>query len=417
MCETLYDAFVRKLPRLVVVLGVVSLLTDLSSEMILPLLPTLLLGTLGATPVVVGLVDGVADALSAVLKLVFGRLSDRSVAAGGRRKPYVVAGYALSTVVRPLVALAGAPWHVVAVRAVDRVGKGVRSSPRDALIADVVDDAQSTRAYAYHRMMDHTGAVLGPLVAAALLAIGLSAREAIAAAWVPGALAVLALIVFAREPPRAAAPVPSVAAAVAAPAHSGKLPRELARFVVVAGLFSIGVLADSFVLVRARDLGTPDALLPIVWSVLHVAKVIAAALIGRTTTAQGEAPRAIAAAWLTVAAGIALLAFASHDAIALVWIGAAVAGVGHGAREPLEKALVRARAPADARGRAFGAYHLVTGLCALPAGLGVGLLWQRLGTGAVDVVTAGRLALFASAGVVVTAAIVLVAVEVARRAR
>jgi Na+/melibiose symporter-like transporter len=412
MAETIYDARVRKLPRLVLVLGVVSLLTDLSSEMILPLLPTLLLGTLGATPVIVGLVDGIADALSAVLKLVFGRLSDRSVAAGGRRKPYVVAGYALSTLVRPLVAVAAAPWHVIAVRAVDRVGKGVRSSPRDALIADVVDDAQATNAYAYHRMMDHTGAVLGPLVAAALLAIGLSAREAIAFAWVPGAVAVLALILFAREAPRVAvdvaAPV-NVAANVSAP-----LPSELVRFVVIAGVFSVGVLADSFVLVRARDLGTPDALLPIVWSVLHVAKVIAAALIGRTPAARGAAPRAIALAWMGVALGIALLAFASKDAVVLVWIGAAIAGVGHGAREPLERALVRARAPESARGKAFGAYHLVTGLCALPAGIGVGLLWEKAAT---DVVDAGRLALFASASVVVTAAIVLVGVEVARRAR
>lgn len=409
----------RKLPRLVIVLGVVSLLTDLSSEMILPLLPTLLLGTLGATPVIVGLVDGVADALSAVLKLVFGRLSDRSVAAGGRRKPFVVAGYALSTVVRPLVSLAAAPWHVIAVRAVDRVGKGMRSSPRDALIADVVDDAQATNAYAYHRMMDHTGAVLGPLVAAALLAIGLSAREAIAFAWVPGAVAVLALMLFAREGPRVVLAAPSAVVAAAATVSS-KLPSELVRFVVVAGVFSIGVLADSFVLVRARDLGVADALLPIVWSVLHVAKVASAALIGRTTAAHGAAPRAIALSWLAVAAGIALLAFASRDAIVLVWIGALVAGAGHGAREPLEKALVRVRAPVDARGKAFGAYHLVTGLCALPAGLGVGLLWERstdLAGGAIDVVMAGRMALFASAGVVVTAAVVLVAVEVARRAR
>lgn len=409
----------RKLPRLVLVLGVVSLLTDLSSEMILPLLPTLLLGTLGATPVIVGLVDGIADALSAVLKLVFGRLSDRSVASGGRRKPYVVAGYALSTVVRPLVALAGAPWHVVAVRAVDRVGKGVRSSPRDALIADVVDDASATNAYAYHRMMDHTGAVLGPLVAALLLAIGLSAREAIAAAWVPGAIAVLALILFAREPARIAPPVVIDAAKPSTRANV-PLSRDLVRFVVMVGLFSVGVLADSFVLVRARDLGTPDALLPIVWSVLHVAKVIAAALIGRTSAAQGAAPRAIAAAWLVVGVGIALLALASRDVVALVWIGALVVGAGHGAREPLERALVRVRSPTDARGKAFGAYHLVTGLCALPAGLGIGLLWERtagLGGTTLDVVTAGRMALFASAGVVVTAAFLLVAVELARRAR
>lgn len=391
----------KPLPRLVIVLGVVSLLTDLSSEMILPLLPTLLIGTLGAGPIVVGLVDGIADAISAVLKLVAGRLSDRA----RRRKPFVVAGYGLSTIVRPLVSVAAAPWHVIAVRAVDRVGKGVRSAPRDALIADVVDNESSTRAYAYHRMMDHAGAVLGPLVAALLLAVGLSAREAIAAAWVPGALAVLALIVFAREPPRADSPPEATTAATERRSAPVPLSSDLRRFLVIVGLFSIGVLADSFVLVRARELGTPDALLPIIWSVLHIAKVIAAAVIGRGKNA--SVPM-LAAAWLAVAAGIALLAMATSDVVVLVWIGAVVAGAGHGAREPLEKAIVRARAPADAHGKAFGSYHLVTGLCALPAGLGVGLLWQqRLLHSVLPDVDAGRLALFASAAVVVVAAAIL----------
>lgn len=400
-------------------LGVVSLLTDLSSEMILPLLPTLLLGTLGATPLVVGLVDGVADALSAVLKLVFGRVSDTAVARGGKRKPFIVAGYALSTAVRPLVALAAVPCHVVAVRAVDRVGKGVRSSPRDALIADVVDDASATKAYAYHRMMDHTGAVLGPLAAAALLAIGLSAREAIAAAWLPGAIAVLALVVFAKEPRREQPQQIQTAALPRADASqpgAAALPGDMRAFLVVAGLFSVGVLADSLVLVRARELGTPDALLPIVWSVLHVAKVVSAALIGRTPAAKGAAAMMIVVAWIVVAAGIALLAGAktatAGPPLALVWLGAIVVGVGHGAREPTERSLVRARSPETARGRAFGAYHLVTGLGALPAGIALGLLWEGKGDH-----SDGTVALFASAAVVITAAVALGAVELARRKR
>lgn len=378
-----------RLPRIVVVLGVVSLFTDVSSEMILPLLPSLLIGGMGAGPLVVGLVDGIADALSAVLKLVAGTWSDRAP----RRKPFVLSGYTLSTVVRPLVSLAGAPWQVIGVRAVDRVGKGLRSAPRDALIADAVDADEAPRAYAFHRMMDHTGAILGPLVAAALLALGLSAREAIAAAWVPGAVAVLALFVFVKETPRANPPR-------GAPGAKAPLPPPLRRVLMVLAVFSLGVLADSFLVVRARELGLPDPLLPVLWSVLHVAKVGAASVVGRRNT---SSPRVLVGAWLVVAAGTLSLCL---DVAAVVWPAAIVLGAGHGTREPVEKAIVSALAPGAARGRAFGAYHLVTGLGALPAGLGVGLLWQA---------GSGPLALGVSAAVVVTAAILAAAAGAALR--
>lgn len=347
------------LPRVVVVLGVVSLLTDVSSEMILPLLPSLLLGTMGAGPMMVGVIEGTADALAAVLKLISGRWSDRSA----RRKPFVLWGYGLSSVVRPLVSIAGAPTQIVLIRAVDRVGKGLRSAPRDALIADAVPPDDAPRAYAFHRMMDHTGAIAGPLVASALLAVGLSAREAIAAAWVPGALAVAALALFVRETPRT---IPDAGPR----APRAPLPTPLRRLLVVLAVFSVGVLGDSFVLVRARDLGVAEPLLPVLWSVLHAAKVAAAGRVGRANTASVGA---LVVAWAVVALGIALLVV---DARAAVWVGACVLGVGHGAREPLERALVRTHAPDAARGRAFGAYHLVTGLGALPSGLVLGMLWQ-----------------------------------------
>ena len=383
----------RKLPPLVLVLGTVSLLTDMSSEMILPLLPTLLLGTLGATPMMVGLVDGLADALSAILKLLAGRLSDLAP----RRKPFIVAGYTLSTVVRPLSCLALFPWHVIAVRAVDRVGKGLRSAPRDALIADAVSAADAPRAYAFHRMMDHTGAVIGPLLAAGLLALGLSAREAIASAWVPGALAVFALVVFVKEAPRSPAVLD---AARAAPTRDVALPRVLVRFLVLVALFSLGVAADLFILVRARDLGMSVALLPIVWSVLHVFKVLAAYLVGRCHACSMAA---LALAWLLVACGLALLAVDASNALSLVWLAAIIVGLGHGAREPIEKSIVRMHAPEGARGGAFGAYHLVTGLASLPSGLGIGWLWTHAGA-------SGSVALLLSAGLVAAAALGLVLV-------
>jgi hypothetical protein len=376
------------LPTLVVLLGVTSLLTDVSSEMILPLLPGLVLGTLGGTPLIVGLVDGVADALSSVLKLWSGRLSDRAA----RRKPFALAGYALSTAARPLVALATAPWHVVAIRAVDRVGKGLRSAPRDALIADAVAKKDAPRAFAFHRAMDHTGAVLGPLLASALLAAGLDERRAILCAWVPGVLAVLALSLV-REPPRtptthegsveARAPVaPSVTPTGAAAARP---------FLVVMGLFAVAVLADSFVLVRAHDLGLSAPWWPLLWSALHVAKVVAATTVAKVQRA-ADHPAGLPLSWCLVAAGTGLLVVERPEAL---WAGAVVLGVGHGLREPLEKARVRALASAHAAGDAFGRFHLVTGLAALPAGLWVGALWTA---------AHGRLALAVSAGLVVVAA-------------
>lgn len=350
------------LPRVVVLLGVTSLLTDVSSEMILPLIPSLVLGGLGGAAWMVGLIEGVADALSAILKLLFGRLSDRM----RKRKPFALIGYALSSSVRPLVALATSPWHIVLVRAADRVGKGVRSAPRDALIADSVAKVDQPRAFAFHRQMDHTGAIVGPLVASALLALGLGAAEAIVWAWIPGALAVLALALV-REPPMPAA------MAGAPRLSDGPLPPELRRLLVTVGVFSVGLLGDLFLLVRARELGVADALLPILWAVLHVAKVLAAGAVGRANVASlGH----LQLAWGLVAAGIAVLLVPSPW---LVWLAAVVLGLGHGAREPIEKALVGASAQSDGKGRAFGLYHLVTGLCALPAGLVVGVLWDRAG--------------------------------------
>ena len=281
------------LPRVVVLLGVTSLLTDVSSEMILPLIPSLVLGGLGGAAWMVGAIEGVADALSAILKLLFGRLSDRM----RRRKPFALIGYALSSSVRPLVALATSPWHIVLVRAADRVGKGVRSAPRDALIADSVAKEDQPRAFAFHRQMDHTGAIAGPLIASALLALGLGAAEAIVWAWIPGALAVLALALV-REPPMPAA------MAGAPRLRDGSLPPELRRLLVTVGVFSVGLLGDLFLLVRARELGVADALLPILWAVLHVAKVLAAGAVGRANVARlGH----LQLAWGMVAAGIALL--------------------------------------------------------------------------------------------------------------
>ncbi len=350
----------KRLPRAVLLLGFVSFFTDVSSEMILPLLPALVLSGMGASPLVLGLLDGIADALSAVLKRMAGQLSDRAP----RRKPFLLVGYGLSAAVRPVMGFAASPVHAVLVRAFDRVGKGLRSAPRDALLSDAVapDDAQ--RAFAYHRTMDHAGAVVGPLVAAGLLAWGLSVSNTMKAAWLPGAVAFLVLLVV-RETPRA---LPATTTAVV----SGARTPAQTRLLLTIALFCVASLPDLFLLLRARELALSEATMPLLWVALHVAKVLAAHASGTIKRYRDVC----AVAFACVAAG-ALVLLWQHAAA--VWIGAAVLGLGHGLREPAEKSLVRALSSDATRGGAFGTYHLVSGFGALGAGLLLGGVWTQSG--------------------------------------
>jgi hypothetical protein len=310
----------------------------------------------------------------------------------------VLLGYGLSTAVRPLIGLAMSPWHVVVVRAGDRVGKGIRSAPRDALLSLSVDDKNATRAFGFHRAMDHAGAVIGPLLATAVLAVGLDVRTAIQLAWIPGIAAVVVLLVFLREAPTVVAPPPTTTTTTTttttATTATTTLSPALRRRLVIIGLFSLGAVADTFLLVRANELGLAAPLLPVVWVVLHLAKILAASR-GSRLAIHGEVPVAIA--WFVVAAGFALAAVPS---VVAFWVAVVIIGLGHGGREPFEKALVRHLAPVDVFGRAFGAYHLTTGLVALPSGLLVGWLWSEHGPG-------GPTALLLAAAVVLVAATML----------
>ena len=222
------------LPRTVKTLGAVSLLTDMSSEMIYPLLPSFLVGPLKAGPAFVGLVEGIAESVASLTRLVAGRISDRLP----RRKPLIVAGYGLSSLMRPLVALAAAPWHVLAIRTADRIGKGVRGAPRDALLAEVTPAEDLGRAYGFHRAMDHVGAVAGPLIASGLLLWRQDLRLVFALAAVPALASVLVLVFGVREarreiPARTGGDDPCRAAAAAAPAVPVRRrrlhPRQLVR--------------------------------------------------------------------------------------------------------------------------------------------------------------------------------------------
>jgi MFS family permease len=358
----------RGLPPIVWLLGTASLLNDVSSEALFPLLP-LFLGTLpGGTPAVLGLVEGVADAVASATKVLAGRVSDR-----GPRRLLVVGGYALPAVARGAIAAALLPWQVLAARVVDRVGKGIRAGPRDALLADAAPRGEVGRAFGLQRSMDHLGAAVGPLVAAAALAAGASLRTTF---WVAAALGLGAPLVLAlrlRDAPRAAAPPAEAAPPGPSPAP---LPAALRRYVALATLFALANSSDAFLLLKAREVGFSAAALPLLWFAHHVVKTLAG-LPGGALSDRVPRGAVVAAGWGAYAIAYAGFALASRP-----WQVAALFcfyALYHGLAEGAERALVADLAGPGARGRAFGWYHGAVGVAALPASLVTGALWQRAG--------------------------------------
>lgn len=358
-------------------LGAVSLLTDTSTEMVYPLLPLFLTRTLGAGTAFVGLVEGVAETTASLLKLISGWLSDRL----RRRKALVTWGYGLSSLTRPLMAVALLPSHVLGVRFLDRIGKGIRTSPRDALIADSTPAGARGAAFGFHRAMDHLGAVAGPVLAFLLLpVVGGSYRAIFWLAGIPAALSVLVLVCAVRDAPAQGAP--------------GRLPLLTLRpydarfkaFLGIVTLFSLGNSSDAFLLLRAREAGVAEAAVPLLWAGLHVVKSASSLWAGILSDRIGRRG-AIIAGWLTYAAVYA--GFAVVGSAGQVWGLFLVYGLYFGLTEGVEKALVADLTPAAARASAYGAYHTAIGITALPASLLTGWLWQRFdagvafGTGAV----------------------------------
>jgi len=354
------------LPRAVIALGAVSLFTDLSSEMIYPLLPVFLVGVLGASAVSLGLVEGVAEATASLFKVASGFWSDRV----GRRKPLVVAGYGLSGFARPFIGLAWAWPVVLGLRFADRVGKGLRTSPRDALIADVTDPAIRGRAYGWHRAMDHAGAVLGPLAAAGLLAVGLELGEVFLLAAVP-ALVVMAILVFAVKETR-----PTARPHQSPVGDLGQLGPAYRRLLLAVLVFTLGNSADAFLLLRLSHAGVAPAIVAVLWSAHHVVKMIATAAGGRSCDRWGP-KRGVVVGWVLYAA--VYLAFGVVDSEwGLIALFLAY-GLYFGAAEPAERAWVAALVPERMRGLGFGGYHGAVGLGALPASLLFGWLWSGYG--------------------------------------
>ena len=375
------------LGRNVLALSVVSLLTDVSSEMIYPLLPVFLSTVLGVGAGVIGAIEGAAESTAALLKLASGWWSDRLA----RRKPLVVVGYGLASLVRPLVAVAQSASQVLAIRVTDRVGKGIRTSPRDALIADSVDASIRGRAFGFHRAADHAGAVVGPLIAFGVLhGAGVPLRQVFWLAAIPGLLAVLVLIVGVKDVPRARA-------AREEPADlTLGMGARFWRLLLVILVFTLGNSTDAFLLLRASQLGVPVALAPLLWAWLHVVKAASSTPGGALSDTVGRRPM-IVAGWLLYAA--VYLGFAVATAPWHAWGLFAVYGVFYGLTEGAEKALVADLVPVSRRGAAFGWYHLTIGLGALPASVLFGAIWDAQGAPAAFA-TGAALATLAALGLV-----------------
>jgi MFS family permease len=351
----------------VLALGLVSLLTDVSSEMIYPLLPLFLTTVLGAGQTFVGLVEGVAESAASLTKLWSGWLSDRL----GKRKVLVVGGYTFSSLTRPLIAFALVPWHVLAIRFADRLGKGLRTSPRDALIAASTEPGIRGRAYGFHRSMDHLGAVAGPALAFGLMALlGTRLRTIFLLAAIPGLLSVLILILWVKE---IQIERPTSGYAPRRPMH---LDGQLLRFLLVVTLFTLGNSSDAFLLLRAQEVGVAVPHLPLLWMFFHVIKAGTGLPGGILSDVRGRRG-AIIAGWLVYA--LAYLGFGAATQTWQIWALFAVYGLHFGLTEGVERALIADLVPADHRASAFGAYHFCIGIAALPSSLLMGFLYQRLG--------------------------------------
>ena len=377
----------RRLPRNVFAISLVSLLNDVSSEIIYPLLPFFLNNTLGVSARVLGSIEGTAESVSSLLKLFAGHFSDRF----GKRKIFVVSGYVLSSFARPLLAFATSWPQVLAIRLSDRVGKGVRTAPRDAMIADTVTIKERGLAFGFHRAMDHTGAVVGPLIGYLLVLLFAADRNALTGrdfnrifllASIPALAAVLVVSFFVREshkPKRAGDSTPDTGANTVAPPIRLSLrgfDGNFKRFLVIIGLFTLSNSSDFFLLLRARDAGVSVLSIPLLWAALHGSKVLSSIFGGDLSDRLGR-KRLIVSGWILYAAVYGGFAFVSNPVSA--WILFLIYGIYFGLAEGAEKALVADLVRPEQRGTAYGLYNLAFGITVLPASLLMGVLWDWRG--------------------------------------
>lgn len=386
----------QRLDRGVIALGWVSFLNDAASEMIYPLLPDFITRVLGAGPAALGLIEGVAESTSSLAKVAAGGWSDRV----RRRKPFVVAGYALATLARPLVGVATSWPQVLAIRFSDRLGKGLRTPPRDALLANLTSSRDRGRAFGLQRAMDNAGAFVGPIAAALLLRFWIEReRTLFLLTLVPGLLAV-ALLLFRIPEKRSEASAPRVGLA-----WPPRLPKRLWTVIGIFSFFTLASSSDAFLLLRARGVGVPVWQLPLLWAFFNGAKAALGVPGGALSDRVGRIPT-IVLGWAIYA--LAYLGFAFVSSPLAVWGVFGFYALFFAATEGAERALIADLAGEALRGRAYGVFHGAVGLAALPASVLFGLWWKLFGP---------RVAFTIGAGISLAATLSLLALQAATKER
>ncbi|MCM8782252.1 MAG: MFS transporter [Candidatus Omnitrophica bacterium] len=372
-------------------LSLTSFLSDVSSEIIYPLVPIFLTSVLNAGTTFVGLVEGIAESTASLLKLFSGWLSDKI----RKRKILVVLGYTLSSITRPLMAVAIAPWHVLALRFTDRIGKGIRNSPRDALIVDSCALGERGRSFGFNRAMDHAGAMIGSLIVFILLfGVTKNLRLVFMLASIPALFAVVAVTLFTYEVISAKVSGNTMISRDTAVPDTLAISygKKFKFFMLAILVFTLGNSSDAFLLLRAKNIGVGVTFIPLLWFLLHLVKSITSTPAGVISDKIGRR-RIILLGWLIYA--IVYFGFGFVKSLLQVWFLFAAYGLFYGLTEGVERALVSDLVPQEEHGRAYGIYNFIIGITALPASLIMGVLWQAFGP-KVAFLFGSVLALFAS---------------------
>jgi MFS family permease len=347
----------------VLFLGVVSFFTDISTEIVVAVLPTFLVLQLGSTPEIVGTIEGIAESTTSFLKLASGTISDRM----GKRKSLVVIGYSISNVVKPLMGFSSSWAHVLGLRSADRVGKGLRTPPRDTIISDSAMEDRIGRAFGVHRTLDQLGAIVGPVIAFLLLVpIGYQGLFLLTA--IPGTLAILILIIFVKEPKRRSA----VSKYTLSGAKS-VLTKGVYTYLASVTLYSLGAISYAFILLRALELGIPEEFAPLVYACIQVFHVFSGLPAGEFSDKIGRV-RAIQLGYALLLGSFLVMALAPGPIIFL--IGASLFGAHQGIVETSQRAIIPCLVPEEYRGTAYGLYNMLIGVVTLPTNMVAGLLFS-----------------------------------------